>query len=144
MAETLQGIYSVPPCITYTFDRVLRSCSRAELNLRASIPVPFSSPPTTAPHLNMASANAQERLFNAAFEDFTTSLVVSNMYYLFPANTISFSHSIPVLKSQSASDLQATNISSRKPSSISSPYISQLCLKDPLGKRKSSQQLWKR
>jgi hypothetical protein len=24
MAETLQGIYSVPPCITHTFDRVLR------------------------------------------------------------------------------------------------------------------------
>jgi len=24
MAETLQGIYSVPPCIVHTFDRVLR------------------------------------------------------------------------------------------------------------------------
>jgi len=25
MAETLQGIYSVPPCIVHTFDRVLRN-----------------------------------------------------------------------------------------------------------------------
>jgi hypothetical protein len=86
-------------------------------------------------------ADARPTLLDAAFEDFATSLVVSNIYYLVPANTIGFSHSIPVLKSQSASDLQATNISSRKPSSASSPHISQLCLKDPLRKGKSSQQL---
>ena len=35
----------------------------------------------------MASTNAQERLFDAAFKDFATSLVVSNIHYLFPANT---------------------------------------------------------
>ena len=28
MAETLQGIYSVPPCIVHTFDRVLRIICR--------------------------------------------------------------------------------------------------------------------
>jgi hypothetical protein len=122
------------------------SCSRAQLNLRKHPHQPCAlwSPPTTARHLNMASTNAQERLLDAAFEDFATSLVVSNIYYLFPANTIGFSHSIPALKSQFASDLHATNISSRKPSSASSPHISQLCLKDPLGKGKSRQQLWKR
>ena len=107
-------------------------------------PVPFWSPPTTARHLNMARTNAQERLLDAAFEDLAASLVVSNIYYLFPANTIGFSHSIPVLKSQFASDLHATNISSRKTSSANSPHISQLRLKDPLGKGKSRHQLWKR
>jgi hypothetical protein len=35
----------------------------------------------------MASTNAQERLLDAAFEDFATSLVLSNIYYLFPGNT---------------------------------------------------------
>jgi len=30
MAETLQGIYSVPPCIVHTFDRVLRNPGLSE------------------------------------------------------------------------------------------------------------------
>jgi hypothetical protein len=66
-------------------------------------------------HFDIASTHAQERLLDAAFEELATLLVVSNIHYLFSANTIGFSHSIPGRKSQSASDLQATNISSRKP-----------------------------
>lgn len=38
--------------------------------------------------LDMASTHAQERLLDAAFEHFATSLVVSNIHYLFPTNTI--------------------------------------------------------
>jgi hypothetical protein len=42
----------------------------------------FGRRPTTALHLDMASTHAQERLLDAAFEDFATSLVVSNINYL--------------------------------------------------------------
>ena len=35
----------------------------------------FGRRPTTALHLDMASTHAQERLLDAAFEDFATSLV---------------------------------------------------------------------
>jgi hypothetical protein len=89
-------------------------CNRAADAASTAEPAQASPP---ALHLDMASTNAQERLLDTTFEDFATSLVLSNIYYLFPADTISFSHSIPVLKLQSALDLQATNISSRKPSS---------------------------
>jgi hypothetical protein len=47
-----------------------------------------------------------------AFKNFIILLVILNIYYLFLANTIGFSHFIPVFKSQFILDLQAINISS--------------------------------
>ncbi|KAH8791721.1 hypothetical protein F5882DRAFT_376833 [Hyaloscypha sp. PMI_1271] len=51
----------------------MQQSRRCSTKLLASTAEPAVPAPTTAPHLDMASTNAQERLLDAPFEDFATS-----------------------------------------------------------------------